>query len=315
MNKKYLIVIAGPTAIGKTDLSIQLAKYYNTVILSADSRQIYKELNIGVAKPSKEQLKEIKHYFISHISISENYSAYDYQKEIHELLPQLFHQHDVVIMCGGTGFYIHAVLNGLNEMPPISIHTKEHLKELYEKKGLSFLQKELEIKDPEYYQKADIQNPVRLLRALEVIYETHQPFSNFLNNQSIKKPDYFTPINIFLNTNRYALYKKIDERVILMIQNNLENEVKNLYPYKHLKPLNTVGYKEWWLYFENKIDIQTVIRQIQYHTHQYAKRQITWFKHQWESEEIILDIETKPNEQFNQIKSFLSEKIKALNKK
>lgn len=309
MSQKYLIVIAGPTAIGKTELSIRLARYFNTVVLSADSRQIYKELNIGVAKPTEAQLREVKHYFISHISIQDDYSAYEYQKEVHHLLPQLFQNHDIVIMTGGTGFYINAVLNGLNEIPKISSHTKTLLQDLYQKKGIQYLQDELFKRDPLYYQKVDIQNPIRLLRALEVIYETGQPFSYFLNDKLIKKPDYFTSINIFLNTNRYHLYDKINQRVYEMIENGLYNEVKNLYTYRYLKPLNTVGYKEWWPFIEGRINMRSVIYQIQKNTHQYAKRQITWFKHQWQAREIKIDLhhtEQSFNLILSHIQNFLS---------
>ncbi|RME17921.1 MAG: tRNA (adenosine(37)-N6)-dimethylallyltransferase MiaA [Bacteroidetes bacterium] len=285
---KYLVVIGGPTAVGKTELAIRLALHFDTVILSADSRQIYKELNIGVAKPTSDQLNLVPHYFISHISIKENYSAYDYQQEVHQLLPQLFERHDVVIMVGGTGFYIHAVLNGLNEIPKISEETKQAVANIYAEKGIAFLQQELREKDPTYYFKADIQNPVRLLRALEVIYETGRPFSDFLNDRLIKKPEYFVPVKLWLNTNRELLYQRINNRVLSMIESGLEKEVQDLLPYKHLKSLNTVGYKEWWHYFDGRVSLNSVIEQIQKNTRHYAKRQITWFKHQWEAKEIKL---------------------------
>lgn len=293
MANKYLIVIGGPTAVGKTEIAIHLAKTFNTEIISADSRQIYKELNIGVAKPNEEQLQLIKHHFISHISIHQDYTAYDYQKDVHQLLPQLFQKNNVVIMVGGTGFYINAVLNGLNEIPTISQITKNTLQELYQKKGIEFLQKELFVQDPEYCSKADTHNPLRLLRALEVIYETGHPFSYFLNDKLIKKPDYFTSINIFLNMNRDKLNQKINERVKDMIKQGLKDEVRNLLPFKHLKALNTVGYKEWWYYFDGRINLNSVIQQIQKNTQQYAKRQRTWFKHQWEAYEIKIDSNTK----------------------
>lgn len=291
MPNKFLILIGGPTAIGKTELAIRLARQFNTVILSADSRQIYKELNIGVAKPTAEQLTQVKHYFISHISIHQPYTAYDYQKEVHQLLPLLFNDHDVVIMVGGTGFYINAVLNGLNEIPTISPQTKENVNYLYQTKGIEFLQNELAQKDPEYFKKVDTNNPVRLMRALEVIYETHQPFSNFLNPQRIHKPDYFIPIQLWINTSRELLHEKINNRVLQMIEAGLEQEARELYPFKHLNALNTVGYKEWWLYIEQKVDKSSIIEQIQRNTRQYAKRQCTWFKTQWNAKEIYLNKE------------------------
>lgn len=296
LQKKYLITLGGPTAIGKTNIAIQLALHYHTVIISADSRQIYKELNIGVAKPSNEQLALVKHYFISHISIHQDYTAYDFQKEVHQLLHQLFQHHDVVIMTGGTGFYINAVLYGLNEIPAISTQTKDYLKKLYEEQGIEFLQNELKQKDPAYYLKADLNNPIRLLRALEVIYETQRPFSAFLNDQNKNKPDYFIPINLWLNTNREILHQRINERVNLMIELGLEEEAKSLYPYRHLKSLNTVGYKEWWRYFDKPlVSKERIIEEIKKNTRQYAKRQITWFKHQWEAKEIkIQNIDDTP---------------------
>ncbi|GIV29771.1 MAG: tRNA dimethylallyltransferase 1 [Bacteroidia bacterium] len=287
--KKYLVVIGGPTAVGKTELAIRLALHFDTVILSADSRQIYKELNIGVAKPTQAQLNLVPHYFVSHISIKENYSAYDYQKEVHQLLPKLFEKHEVVVMVGGTGFYIHAVLNGLNEIPQISEETKQRVANLYAEKGITFLQQELKEKDPAYYFKSDIQNPVRLLRALEVIYETNRPFTDFLNDRLIKKPEYFVPVKLWLNMNRERLYQRINNRVLSMIESGLENEVQSLLPYRHLRAMNTVGYKEWWYYFDGRVGLNSIIEQIQRNTRHYAKRQITWFKHQWEAKEIKTD--------------------------
>ncbi|MCX7728961.1 MAG: tRNA (adenosine(37)-N6)-dimethylallyltransferase MiaA [Bacteroidia bacterium] len=308
-NQKYLIVIAGPTAVGKTNIAIELAKTFNTVILSADSRQIYKELNIGVAKPSAEQLQEVKHYFISHVSITEDYSAYDYQKEVHQLLSQIFKEKDIAIMCGGTGFYINAVLNGLNELPQISGETKDVVKNLLKEKGLLYLQNELKRKDPLYYQKADVHNPARVCRALEIIYETGRPFSDFLNDQLIQKPSYFIPVNLFLNMNRSELYERINQRVIQMIETGLEAEARSLYLYKNLKALNTVGYKEWWKYVEGTISLQSVIEQIQRNTRQYAKRQITWFKHQWKAKEIKIKAENI-DQSYNEILLFIQGLLK-----
>lgn len=305
MPKNYLVIVGGPTAIGKTDIAIQLAKYFQTVIISADSRQIYKELNIGVAKPSIEQLNEVTHYFISSISIHQNFTAYDYQKAVHSLLPELFKKHSIVIMTGGTGFYINAVLNGLDDIPSISQKTKNKIYQLYREKGLSFLQEELQQKDPEYFAKVDIHNPVRLLRALEVIYETQKPFSYFLNNKK-KNNNYFQSINIWINSPREMLYQKINQRVDKMIEMGLENEVRELYWYRHLNALNTVGYKEWWPYIEsNNIDIQTISELIKKNTRHYAKRQITWFKHQWDAKEFYLSDISNNSIFFNELVDFI----------
>lgn len=310
MPKNYLVIVGGPTAIGKTDIAIQLAKYFQTVIISADSRQIYKELNIGVAKPSIEQLNEVTHYFISSISIHQNFTAYDYQKAVHSLLPELFKKHSIVIMTGGTGFYINAVLNGLDDIPSISQKTKNKIYQLYREKGLSFLQEELQQKDPEYFAKVDIHNPVRLLRALEVIYETQKPFSYFLNNKK-KNNNYFQSINIWINSPREMLYQKINQRVDKMIEMGLENEVRELYLYRHLNALNTVGYKEWWPYIEtNNIDIQTIKELIKRNTRHYAKRQITWFNHQWDAKEFYLSDISNNSIFLNELVDFIKNQYK-----
>ena len=309
MAKNYLVIIGGPTAIGKTEMAIQLAKHFQTVIISADSRQIYKELNIGVAKPSIEQLIEVTHYFISSISIHQNYTAYDYQKDVHSLLPTLFQKHPIVIMTGGTGFYINAILKGLDEIPSVSQKTKIHIHQLYKEKGIQFLQEELQEKDPEYFAKVDIHNPVRLLRALEVIYETQKPFSYFLNNKK-KNNNYFQPINLWINSSREILYQRINQRVDKMIEMGLEKEVRELYPYRHLNALNTVGYKEWWSYTENdNIDIQVITELIKRNTRHYAKRQITWFKHQWDAKEFYLSDISNSNTFFDELVSFVKSKI------
>jgi len=309
MAKNYLVIIGGPTAIGKTEMAIQLAKHFQTVIISADSRQIYKELNIGVAKPSIEQLNEVTHYFISSISIHQNYTAYDYQKDVHSLLPTLFQKHPIVIMTGGTGFYVNAVLNGLDEIPSVSQKTKIFIHQLYKEKGIQFLQEELQEKDPGYFAKVDIHNPVRLLRALEVIYETQKPFSYFLNNKK-KNNNYFQPINLWINSSREILYQRINQRVDKMIEMGLEKEVRELYPYRHLNALNTVGYKEWWSYIENdNIDIQAITELIKRNTRHYAKRQITWFKHQWDAKEFYLSDLSNSNTFFDELVSFVKSKI------
>ncbi len=298
--KKYLLVIAGPTAVGKTDIAIQTAKYFNTCIVSADSRQVYKELNIGVAKPSAQQLKDVQHYFINHISIHDEYTAKQYNEEAYKILKSEFSKHNVIIVTGGTGFYINALLESLDDIPAISSKTKNFVREHYKNYGIQYLQDTLKKLDEVYYKQVDVNNPMRLIRALEVCIETNRPFSSFLNQKNIYMPD-FIPIKIWLNTSRENLYERINKRVDEMISCGLEQEVKELYTYRNLNALNTVGYKEWWDYFENKTDKQTVIEKIKQHTRNYAKRQITWFNNKYNGTELML---SDNNTLINQILKF-----------
>lgn len=277
MNKpKVLIVIAGPTAIGKTALAIKIARHFNTEILSADSRQFFKEMSIGTAKPTNEELKAATHHFINSHSIQEQVSVGSYEKEALELLNQLFKSHDVLVMVGGSGLYINAVLQGFDELPPVKNEVRENLNDRLIKEGISPLQQELQAVDPTYYAEVDIHNPQRIIRALEVYHTTGKTFSSF--RSGIKKERPFKSITIGLDMPREELYTRINTRVDLMIAQGLVDEVKALQDYKHLNSLNTVGYSEIFEYLEDKITLQQAIEAIKQNTRRFAKRQLTWFR-------------------------------------
>jgi tRNA dimethylallyltransferase len=280
---RYLLVIAGPTAVGKTKLAIELAKHFKTVILSADSRQFYREMNIGTAKPTPDELHEVKHYFINNKSIGELFGAGHYEKEAIALLTELFNEHQLVIVVGGSGLYIDALLNGVDEFDEVPESYRKQLNEEFKTSGINKLQKELEIKDPDYYGKVDVQNPQRIIRALEVIRSTGKPFSSFLKKQEVERN--FFPIKIFLNTNRDKLYNNINQRVDAMMREGLLEEVKQLVAYKKENALKTVGYKELFECLEGHCTLEEAIDKIKQHTRNYAKRQITWFKNKHNFEE------------------------------
>ena len=273
---KTLIVIAGPTASGKTAYSIALAKQLNTVILSADSRQFYKEMSIGTAAPTEEELSQVKHYFVHHISIEDKYDVADYESDVLLLLGELFKTHDSVIMTGGSGLFIDAVCNGIDAMPDIQPEIRERVQKLYEEGGLKALQVEVLRLDPEYFAIVDQQNPRRLQRALEVCYQTGKTFSSFRNGTIVQRD--FDIKKYALLWNREALIERIDKRVDLMMEQGLLEEAKSLYPKRQLNALNTVGYKELFTYFDGRCTLDEAVKQIKIHTHQYAKRQMTWLR-------------------------------------
>jgi tRNA dimethylallyltransferase len=283
VNKKYLVVIAGPTAVGKTALAVQLAKHYGSVILSADSRQFYREMNIGTAKPSAEDLAEVKHFFIDTKNVDELYGAGHYAKDASELLGTLFEENDIVFMVGGSGLYINAVINGVDDFDEIPQHVREKLNKDNEEKGLDFLRNELKRLDPHYYETVDKNNPQRIIRALEICIYTGKAYSEFLNRK--KEERNFTPICILLNTERSKLYERINERVDKMMGAGLLEEVKKLRDKKHFNALKTVGYSELNDYLDGKCSLDHAVDKIKQHTRNYAKRQLTWFKHQGEFEE------------------------------
>jgi tRNA dimethylallyltransferase len=281
--KKTLIVIAGPTASGKTAYSIELAKALNTVILSADSRQFYKEMSIGTAAPTEEELSQVRHYFVHHISIEDKYDVADYERDAMQLLDKLFKTHDAVVMTGGSGLFIDVVCNGIDAMPDVLPEIRQKVEKLLQKGGLKSLQDEVQRLDPEYFVLVDQQNPRRLQRALEVCYQTGKTFTSFRGGNAVHRN--FDIKKYALLWDRQTLIERIDRRVDLMMEQGLLDEAKSLYPKRHLNALNTVGYKELFAYFDGDCTLDEAVEQIKIHTRQYAKRQMTWLRkdkaYQW----------------------------------
>lgn len=274
-----MITIAGPTAVGKTDLSIQLAQKYNSDIFSADSRQLYTELNIGTAKPSKEELQIVKHHFINHISVEDAYNAGRYEKEIDHLFEEYFVNNNVGVMTGGTGMYIKAALEGLDDFPKVEETIKVFYEELLLKEGIAVLQQKLKEKDPKYAQQVDLSNTRRLIRSLSVIDSSGKPYSSFLNKKE-KKLLPFRVINICLTRERNELYQRINKRVDLMMENGLLEEVRSLKDFQHLKSMQTVGYTELFKHLNGEISLSEAIALVKRNSRRYAKRQMTWFRNQ-----------------------------------
>jgi tRNA dimethylallyltransferase len=271
-----LLVITGPTAIGKTGLAIQLAQAYDTEILSADSRQFFREMNIGTAKPSPEELAAAPHHFINTLGITDNYDAGKYEAEAIELLSKLFQKKSVVILCGGSGMYVDAVCKGFDPLPEIDEKYRKQLNEIFKAEGLPALQQLLQKHDPEHYNFVDLNNPHRLIRALEISLATGNPYSSYRKGISRKRN--FKIIRIGLNTNKEILHERINQRVDLMMQAGLESEVRQLYSQRHLNALQTVGYKELFDYIDGKFGLDEAIDLIKQNTRRFAKRQLTWFK-------------------------------------
>lgn len=276
MNDKYLIVIAGPTASGKTATAITIAKALRTVIISADSRQFYREIPIGTAAPTREELSEVEHYMIHNLNVEDRYDVADYEKDVLLLLKKLFLNHDAVVMTGGSGLFIDAVCNGLDSIPDISDETRNRVNDLYKKGGVVALQNELQHLDPEYYEIVDKQNPRRLQRAIEVCYQTGLPYSSFRKNNT-KERD-FKIIKLALLWERNELITRINKRVENMINDGLVEEARSVYHKRNLNSLNTVGYKEMFQYFDGDISLNEAIELIKISTRQYAKRQMTWLR-------------------------------------
>ncbi len=299
---KLLIVIVGPTAIGKTDLAIKLAKHYKTEIISADSRQFYKELNIGTAKPSNKQLQSIRHHLIDNISISDNYNISQFESDAKENIDNLFKTKDYAIVVGGSGLYINTILYGIDKMPKVDDSLREKLNSEYLNNGLRNLHDKLKKLDPISYEKIDLDNHRRVIRALEVTISSKKPYSSFLKD-SDRKPGY-NEVIIGLNTDRTRLHSMINKRVEEMIECGLVEEVKKLRKFKHLNSLNTIGYKEIFDYLEDKMNLEQAIENIKTNTRRYAKRQITWFKsnkminwfdYEYKIENIINQIDKHPS--------------------
>lgn len=279
---KYLITILGPTAIGKTALSIQLAKYFDCEIISCDSRQFFKEMRIGTAVPSQTELNSAPHHFIQNKSIFENYTVGDYQNEALAKLEILFQKRQYAILVGGSGLYVNAILQGFDAFPDIDPTIRTQVQEKFDAEGLNYLQEKLQVLDTEYYNfllqtnPQTLQNPQRMMRFVEVGLGTGKPYSSFLNQQ--KKERNFIPIIIGLESNREDMYQRINKRVDLMVSEGLIEEAKNLFEHKNLNALQTVGYRELFEYFEGKITLEFAIEEIKKNTRRFAKRQMTWFK-------------------------------------
>ena len=283
MEGKHLIVLAGPTASGKTATAIKLAKALDAEIISADSRQFYKELSIGTAAPTAEELSQVKHHFVHNLSIEDKYDVADYERDVLSFLKQYFKTKDIAIMTGGSGLFIDAVCNGLDEMPDISEEVRDRVSKMLETDGIEALQKEVEKVDNEYYQVVDRQNPRRLQRALEVYYQTGKPYSTF-RQRNVAKRD-LDIVKLAILWDRDKLIERINQRVDMMMQQGLLDEVKSVYPKRHLNSLNTVGYKELFDYLDGKCTLEQAVKQIKINTRQYAKRQMTWLRkngdYQW----------------------------------
>ena len=274
--KKTLIVIVGPTAIGKTKLAIALAENFNTEIISADSRQFYNEMAIGTAVPSPSELTTVPHHFIQHKSIFDEYSVGDFEREALIRLQNIFITNDVVVLAGGSGLYIDAITKGLDTFPQIDPKIRQGLNETFDKKGIHALQKQLENLDKDYYGKVDINNPHRLIRALEICIGTGAPYSSFLNKEKKQRP--FHTITIGINADRDIIYDRINQRVDTMMEQGLLEEARLLYKHRGLNALQTVGYKELFGYFDDAYDLDFAVSEIKKNTRRFAKRQLTWFK-------------------------------------
>ena len=271
-----LIVIAGPTASGKTAAAIQLAQHFNTVVVSADSRQFFREMSIGTAKPNAEELAAAPHYFINSHSITESFSVGDFERECLVLLEELFQKHQVVIFAGGSGLYIKAICEGFDELPTADPVIRERLNAELAENGLLALQERLKLVDPAYYNEVDTNNPQRVIRAIEVYENSGQPFSSYRTAKTNKRT--FNIIKLGLDMPREVLYDRINRRVDMMVADGLVEEVKALLPHRQLNALNTVGYSEIFEYFNGNTDLPTAISMIKQNTRRFAKRQMTWFR-------------------------------------
>lgn len=276
MKNNYLINVVGPTAIGKTALAIKLAQSFETDIISADSRQFYKEMSIGTAVPTRLEQQAAPHHFIQHTSIENNYNVGDFETEVIQTLEKIYKSKPVALMVGGSGLYIKSVLQGLDYFPEIPSEIRENLNQKFKEKGLISLQQQLQLLDPDYYETADIENPQRVIRALEVCIGAEKPYSSYINQH--KKQRDFIPISIGLTADRDIIYDRINRRVDLMMTEGLLEEARSLFSKRHLNALNTVGYKELFDYLEGKYSLETAISEIKKNTRRFAKRQLTWFR-------------------------------------
>lgn len=274
--KPVLIVVVGPTAIGKTALAIEVAKHFNTEILSFDSRQFYQEMSIGTAVPSQEELAQVPHHYVQNLSIQQDYSVGDYERDANRFITEYFTRKNILVMVGGSGLYEKAVTEGLDKFPDVPPHFREQLNHEFKSHGLKPLQEELQQKDPKYFNNVDIQNPHRVIRALEMIRFTEKPFSSFQNQTPKEKP--FQTIKIGLTLPREEIYERINHRVDIMMQNGLLQEVENLVPFQDNNALQTVGYRELFSYLKGDISLDFAVAEIKKNSRRYAKRQLTWYR-------------------------------------
>lgn len=275
-DKKTLIVLIGPTGVGKTDLSIKIAEKYGSPIISADSRQLYSDLKIGTAAPTEEYLKRVKHYFVGTLKLTDYYSAAQYESEVISLLEELFKSNDTILLTGGSMMYIDAICKGIDDIPTVDNETRQMMMEKYEKEGLERLCAELKLLDPEYYSIVDQKNPKRVIHALEICYMTGKTYTSFRTGNRKQRP--FDIIKIGLCRDREELYDRINKRVDIMINDGLVDEVKSVYRYKDLNSLNTVGYKEIIQYLEGNCTLEFAIEKIKQNSRIYSRKQMTWFK-------------------------------------
>lgn len=296
----FLIILLGPTGVGKTDISIDLAEQLSCEIISADSRQFFRELKVGTAAPSDQQLNKIKHHFIHFLSIEEYYSASLFERDVLNLLPQLFLRNNIVLMSGGSGMYIDAVCNGYDDIPDVDPGIREKYISLFRNEGIEGLRVALRLLDPEHYSKVDLRNYKRIIRALEICDTAGRPYSSFLIKQ--KRERDFIIVKAGIERNRDELYTRINSRVDEMIRNGLEDEARKLYSSRHLNALNTVGYKEFFDFFEGNIAREKAIELIKRNSRRYAKRQITW----WGNDK---EIKWFNPEQIQEILNYITESI------
>lgn len=273
---KTLLVLIGPTGVGKTDLSLQIAKQFDSPIISSDSRQLYADLKIGTAAPTAQQLEAAVHHFVGTLQLTDYYSAAQYETEVLQLLDKLFLTKDVVLMTGGSMMYIDAVCKGIDDIPTVDKETRELMMKRYETEGLDALCAELKLLDPEYYKIADIKNPKRVIHALEICYMSGKTYSSFRTSATKERP--FRIIRIGLTRDREELYERINRRVDMMMEDGLLEEVKSVYPFKHLNSLNTVGYKELFNYLDDEWELPFAIEKIKQNSRIYSRKQMTWFK-------------------------------------
>lgn len=301
MKKPVLIVLIGPTGVGKTELSLSIAAHYHTSIISSDSRQLYKDLKIGTAAPTPAQLARVPHYFVGTLELTDYYSAAQYETEVLKKLDELFQTHPVVVMTGGSMMYVDAVCKGIDDIPTVDKETRELMIHRYETEGLEPLCAELRLLDPEYYRIVDLKNPKRVIHALEICYMTGKTYTSFRTRTQKERP--FRIVKVGLTRDREELYQRINQRVDEMMKEGLLEEAKRVYPYKHLNSLNTVGYKEIFKYLDGEWDLPFAIEKIKQNSRIYSRKQMTWFKrdteitwfHPDQKEEVLRFLDSQVN--------------------